>query len=97
MTIPRLILAALAATLALSAPASAACFADYKAKRDNPLRLHYGTIQIRGSACTREAAAPQIRARISSDGWVLLNVLSVFDESGLQQRRPNAGRFHLRY
>ena len=38
---------ALSATFALlSAPVSAACYADYKAKRDDPLRLHYGTIEI---------------------------------------------------
>ena len=45
----------LAALLALAAlPAQAQCFADYKAKQDGPLRLHYGVAQV--SACDRKAA-----------------------------------------
>jgi hypothetical protein len=30
-----------ALVIALSTAANAACYADYKAKRDNPLQLHY--------------------------------------------------------
>ena len=33
-------------TIALAAPSHAACYVDYKAKRDNPLRLHYGVMQL---------------------------------------------------
>ncbi len=90
-------LALSAALILLCAPASAACYADYKAKRDDPLRLHYGTIEIRGGSCTVQSAAAEIPSRLSGDGWTLLNVLGVFDESGLAERKANAGKFHLRY
>lgn len=89
-------LAAIGTVLALSGPAAAACFADYKAKQDNPLRLHYGIVEIRG-ACNAGAAAAEISGRISSDGWELLNVVSVFDETGLDERRQSAGQYYLRY
>lgn len=92
------LLPALAAVLALAAgPAAAGCFADYKAKRDDPLRLHYGTIEIRGDDCSVAAAEKQIARRIAGDGWTLLTVLGVFDESGLEKRKDSAGKFHLRY
>ncbi|MGZ9809259.1 hypothetical protein ACXN5S_02230 [Pseudoroseicyclus sp. H15] len=86
---------ALAATLA-AAPASAACYADYKAKQDNPLRLHYGVAEIRG-ACTIAAAEDELGPRLQAAGWQLLTVLGLFDDSGLEERRDNAGRFYLRF
>lgn len=76
--------------------ASAACFADYKAKRDDPLRLHYGVAEIRGT-CSTEAAAGELRGRLAANGWELLNVLAVFDDGGLEERRDSAGEFYLRY
>lgn len=88
---------ALAAML-ISAPAmaSAACFADYKASKDNPLRLHYGVAQINGSCSTRNAWA-QLEARLAAQGWTLRRVLSVFDERGLDERKRSAGSYYLRY
>ena len=85
-----------AAALALSSPAQAACFADYKAKQDNPLKLHYGVAEVRGD-CTKANATQELRLRLTQGGWVLLNVLSVFDSSGLQERQSDAGQFYLRY
>lgn len=96
MTRPALALAALALLAALSGPAAAACFADYKAKQDDPLRLHYGVVELRGP-CERAAAEQEIAARIARDGWQLLNVVSVFDEAGLDERRQSAGQYYLRY
>jgi hypothetical protein len=91
---------ALALLLALAAalPAQAACYADYKAKRDNPLRLQYGVIELPDSACgDRGAAEAEVRARLSSSGWELLNVVGIFGEEGLEQRRESAGDFFLRF
>ena len=93
----RLIPLALIAAIAVPAGASAAeCYADYKAKQDNPLRLHYGVIQVQG-ACKRKAARAQVSARLAQGGWTLLNILSVFGPEGLDQRRANAGNFYLRF
>ncbi len=60
----------------IAAPASAACLAEYKAKRDNPLELFYGTAQISG-ACTMASAKAQLREQMASQGLKLLKVLSV--------------------
>jgi hypothetical protein len=80
----------------LGGAAEAACFADYKAKRDDPLRLHYGVIELPEAACSQSAAASVIRTRLR-DGWQLLDVVSVFGPEGLDQRRESAGSYYLRY
>jgi hypothetical protein len=86
-----------ATILALAASAASAdCYADYKAKRDNPLKLHYGVMQVSG-ACSPGAAATQISPRLAANGWTLLNVLSVFDAAGLNERKKSAGKFYLRF
>ncbi len=91
-------LSALTAVTAL--PAAAECYADYKAKRDNPLKLHYGVIALPDAACeTTEAAEAEIAARIAPDGWTLLDVVSIFGSDGLENeaRRESAGDYFLRY
>jgi hypothetical protein len=90
----------LAATLftVFAGPASAACYADYKAKRDEPLKLHYGVIEISDSACGNKGAAKkEIAAALKDNNWKLLNVLSTFDDSGLSKRKDSAGKFFLRF
>ena len=82
--------------IGLALPAHAACYADYKARRDNPLELHYGVARVSGP-CTRANATSQLAGRLQRDGWRLLNVLQVFDDSGLNSRRDAAGRYFLRY
>ncbi len=89
------LVAALALGIASTA-AEAACYADYKAKRDNPLKLHYGVMQLRGE-CSKQAARAEVSQRLNSNGWILLNVLSVFDDGGLGQRKDSAGQFFLRF
>ncbi|MDD9706612.1 hypothetical protein PVW53_02185 [Seohaeicola sp. SP36] len=83
--------------LCLASTASAAeCFADYKAKRDNPLRLHYGVVQVAGP-CNAADARAEIAARLERNGWTLLNVVSLFDRSGLEERQRSAGQYFLRF
>jgi len=92
-----LLVAALACALSASA-AMAGCYADYKAKRDNPLRLHYGVMALPDAACRKpEDVARLVGRRLEKAGWHLLRVLSVFDETGLESRKDNAGAFYLRY
>ena len=81
----------------ISGPTFAACFADYKAKMDNPLRLHYGVVEIPDAACSVAAAFPVIAPRVASGGWELLEVMSVFDEAGLDARRADAGQYYLAF
>jgi hypothetical protein len=76
--------------------AQAACYADYKAKQDGPLRLHYGVAEVRGD-CSAGSAASELGGRLDDNGWQLLNVLGVFDDAGLDERKDSAGEFFLRY
>lgn len=81
-----------------AAPASASCYADYKAKRDNPLRLHYGVIELDDAYCSDKAAASaEIQSRISGAGWTVLKVQSIFGADGLKEREASAGKFYLRF
>lgn len=80
---------------ALAMPASAECYADYKAKQDDPLRLHYGVAEV--AACDTDGAAAELVPRLASDGWTLLTVLSTFGPEGLDERRDSAGAYFLRY
>ncbi len=88
----------LMAVLAVPGMAGAACYADYKAKQDDPLRLHYGVIELPDAACgDRQAARAEIARRIDQGGWQLLSVEGIFGAEGLDQRRASAGSFFLRF
>ncbi|WP_170479285.1 hypothetical protein [Ruegeria arenilitoris] len=88
-------LAALALVTLSTAASAADCYADYKAKQDDPLRLHYGIMKV--SACDKGQATKEVSKRLKSSGWTLLNVMSVFGTEGLDQRKENAGKYYLRY
>lgn len=90
---PLILAAALFTAFAL--PASAECYADYKAKQDEPLRLAYGVAQV--SSCDRGAAEAELASRLAANGWTLLNVLSTFGPEGLAERKDSAGDFFLRF
>ena len=89
----------MATALALAAGAAQAeCYADYKAKQESPLRLHYGVAALPDAACaSRAAAVGALAPRLAGGGWTLLNILSIFGPEGLDQRKASAGSFFLRY
>lgn len=87
----------LALGLAIANPVAADCYADYKAKQDAPLRLHYGVAQVSDGNCSRGAAQGELAPRLARDGWTILNVLSTFGPEGLDERKASAGAYFLRY
>lgn len=87
--------AAAALLLVLALPAQAECYADYKAKQDGPLRLHYGVAQV--AACDKKGAKAELAPRLRAAGWKLLNVVSVFGPEGLNERKASAGEYFLRF
>jgi hypothetical protein len=94
----RLFLQVLTATFLLALPASAQCYADYRAQQNNPVRFHYGVAEIPTSACgNAQAAASYLGPRLQQHGWILVDVLSTFGPEGLASRRERAGQFHLRF
>jgi hypothetical protein len=76
--------------------AQAGCYADYKAKQDDPLRLHYGVAEVSGD-CSAPSAERELDGRLRDNGWQLLNVLSVFNDAGLDERKDSAGEYYLRF
>ena len=88
---------AIALALVLAGPAQAACYADYKAKQNNPLRLHYGVAALSERACNKGAAKAELAPRLANAGWTLLNVLSIFGDEGLNERKASAGEYFLRF
>ncbi len=95
---PRSLAIALLIACAAALPATAQCYADYKAKQDNPLRLQYGVAELPSSACgDARAAAAHLAPRLERDGWILLQIVSTFGPEGLESRREDAGRYFLRY
>jgi hypothetical protein len=77
--------------------AAAECYADYKAKQDNPLRLAYGVAQVSDGSCDPGAAAAELAPRLAASGWTLLKILSTFGPEGLAERQSSAGEFFLRF
>ncbi|MBO9464327.1 hypothetical protein J7443_03720 [Tropicibacter sp. R15_0] len=86
-----------AITLALPAAAQADCFVEYKAKKDSPLRLHYGILSLDGSCPSASAAAQSASRRVASGGWTLLNVVGLSENTPSGAKRANAGEYYLRY
>lgn len=75
---------------------AADCLFAYKAKRDNPLQLHYGVIAIQGE-CSARAAKQEATARLAANGWSLLVLLEQVDSSKVNQYKETAGDYFLRY
>ena len=72
------------------------CYYAYKAKRDNPLQLHYGVIQVRGE-CDPASARSEVSESLQLRGWSLLVLLERVNEVELKQYKERAGEFYLRY
>ncbi|SHI98116.1 hypothetical protein [Wenxinia saemankumensis] len=92
----RLLILSLLLALAAGA-ARAECYADFKAKRDDPLRLMYGVSEVTGADCSTGAAAQQLQPVLAADGWELLEVVGTFGADGLNEREEDAGEYFLRY
>jgi hypothetical protein len=86
---------AFALLTAMTMAADAECYADYKAKQDDPLRLHYGVAEV--SDCSAGGAAAELEPRLAAAGWTLLNVLGVFGPEGLDERKASAADYFLRF
>ena len=82
-----------AVLMAFALPAGAQCYVDYKAKMDDPLRLHYGVAEV--SDCAK--AEVELAPRLAANGWTLLTIVSTFGETGLAERQKSAADYFLRY
>ncbi|MEZ7812919.1 MAG: hypothetical protein ACI9O0_000156 [Paracoccaceae bacterium] len=84
-------------TLVFSANiARAECYYAYKAKKDNPLQLHVGVIEVVGS-CAEALNKEALQQRLLGGGWSLLVVLGQVPQNELLTRKEQVGEFFLRY
>ena len=84
--------------VALASPASAECYADYKAKQGDPVKFHYGVMQLSDGSCGDQgAASTEADARLNAAGWQLVKLQSIFGPESLNQKKADAGEFFLRY
>lgn len=81
----------------IPAAARADCFAAYKAKQDDPLRLHFGVLKLDGDCPAPDAAAAAARARLDAVGWILLDVVGLSETEPGDDRKADAGEYYLRY
>ena len=81
----------------LPAIAQAECYVSYKAKRENPLKLHFGVAAVPDSACSKSAASAALAPRLAKDGWILLTIAAMVDETELEALKDSAGAFFLKY
>lgn len=75
----------------------AACFASYKAKRDDPLKLHFGVAEIAGDDCSVAGANEELGPRLKKDGWKLLSIVEIVPQEKLEEVQERAGQYFLRY
>ena len=87
----------LALITALAVPAQAACYAEYRASRQNPVQLAYGVAEIRGGACTAQSAAQYLQSRLAQSGWTLQNVLSTVSNNSAPANSGYTGGHYLSY
>ena len=88
---------AAAVALTLAGPAAAECYADYKAKRDEPVKMIYGVGRVSDGNCSIDAAKVELAPRLAANGWTILLVLSTFGPEGLVERKASASEWFLSY
>lgn len=72
------------------------CLFAYKAKRDKPLQLHFGVMQINGR-CDPTSASEEVSERLRTNGWNLLVLLERVEPGSEKKYRETAGEYFLRY
>jgi len=70
---------AMGLALAGTAGAHAACYVEYKAKRDNPLELFY-EVSVISEPCNKSSARAQLTPVLAGQGLTLLKILSVSEQ-----------------
>lgn len=72
------------------------CFYEYKAKQDDPLRLHVGILQT-NHKCGANQAMAELRQRLDAGGWKLIQVVTSFEERPSNEQLQKYGHFIFKY
>ena len=96
MRLKHLILAA-AATVAMAMPASAACYAEYRAQQQSPVQLAFGVAEIRSGSCDAQSAAAYLRSALARSGWTLSNIVSTVSTNSAPGNSGYTNGHYLRF
>ena len=72
------------------------CFVLYKAKKDNPLKLHLGLMKI-DLTCSDDAIEAILRRRLLPAGWSLLQIVNVSQDIAVEKIKRDLGEYFLKY
>ena len=72
------------------------CFILYKAKKDNPLKLHLGLMEI-DRTCSDDAIEVILRRRLLPAGWSLLQIVNVSQDIAVEKIKRDLGEYFLKY
>ena len=72
------------------------CFILYKAKKDNPLKLHLGLMKI-DRTCSDDAIEVILRRRLLPAGWSLLQIVNVSQDIAVEKIKRDLGEYFLKY
>lgn len=83
-------------TTLFSAAHANECFVLYKAKKDNPLKLHLGLIQINDECASHDIEGITIQ-RLNSSGWKLLKIVKFTGKIEVEKMEKDLGDYFLKY
>ncbi len=72
------------------------CFILYKAKKDNPLRLHVGIMEIERQ-CVDTDIEVLSQQRLKPDGWSLLQIVNRLQKIDTKKLESDLGEYFLKY
>jgi hypothetical protein len=72
------------------------CFVLYKAKKDNPLKLHLGLMQVK-NACLGRNLESIVSNRLNSSGWLLLKIVNITENIETEKMKSDLGDYFFKY
>ena len=72
------------------------CFYEYKAKKDDPLRLHVGILET-NQTCDLNTELGKLQSRLETGGWRLIQVVKSFDKRPSDEQLQKYGQFIFKY
>ena len=83
-------------TIVFSQAQATECFILYKAKKDKPLKLHLGLMQI-NETCSMKDIEIKINKRLNLSGWTLLQIVKATENVKVEKMKRDLGDYFLKY
>lgn len=72
------------------------CFVLYKAKKNNPLKLHLGLMQV-NEPCSGNSLEIVVSNRLKPSGWLLLKIVNTTESIETEKMKSDLGDYFLKY